>query len=339
MKRAPRGQSFLSIIFIIAVLAGLAAIPIYLFNDPKEWQPVPEEKEKPLMNQVVLPSKPVESSYYEMRSWESVSGTQIEAKLISFNKENVVLRTAAGKQSEIPLEFLSQKDKDFLLPLLADASGAPPSSDELGELRTWTSTEGSTSSAKLVKYSKFDATIRSIGGTDSVVPIHKLSSVDRAYLAAQTGLFKDDPPAQKPFLQLKAIPKSRSTSTEDAVYESSYGDYKASKKTYLIQVTNQELEPISDLTIYWAGVLEQRGRLKPAAEGTQEFSLQSRETFEYVTDEILAIKGGVIEDPSALKYIGEHKGIIVQLYWKEHMVEYFFDHHLLESVAKQNRLY
>ncbi len=339
MKRAPRGHSFLSIIFIIAGLAAVAAIPIFIFNDPKDWQSIPQKGEELLVNEIILPSTPVESTYYEMRSWESVSGTKIEAKLISFNQKNVVLRTVAGKQSEIPLDFLSQRDRDFLQPLLGGASAAPPSSEKLGEMRTWTSTEGSASLAKLVKYSKFDVTVRSVGGNDSVIPLRKLSLVDRSYLATQQDFFKDDPPERKPFLQLKAFPKSRSSSTSEAIFETPYGDYDASGKTYLIQVSNHEMEPISELKIYWAGVLENRKQLKIGIQGTQEFGLESRETLEFASDVIVAVKGGALDDPEAKRLTGKHKGIIVQLYWREHMVEYFFDHHTLEELAQQQQIH
>lgn len=56
----------------------------------------------------------------ELRVWTSVKGDTIEAEFIKLMGSKVVLKTAAGKQLQVPVAGLSKKDQEYL------ASTIPP---------------------------------------------------------------------------------------------------------------------------------------------------------------------------------------------------------------------
>jgi thioredoxin-related protein len=63
---------------------------------------------------------------YSLRTWTSVSGTKVQASLLSFDDDTAILKTPTGEQMQIRAEKLSPDDQKLLHALSGSSNIAPP---------------------------------------------------------------------------------------------------------------------------------------------------------------------------------------------------------------------
>ncbi len=146
----------------------------------------------------------------EAREWTDVTGKyKIEADLVAFDDESVVLRRADKQLGTVPIEKLSEKDREYL------------KSEEAGKIRTgnfsgsqtWTSKDGHELVGRVVDFVRRDVTIQRRRGRtyvndrafsnlpdfyQRIVPpivdhFHPLDSVDRRGFEAWARRQRDEP--------------------------------------------------------------------------------------------------------------------------------------------------
>jgi hypothetical protein len=93
----------------------------------------------------------------EPRSWSDATGLfTMEAELVAFNERSVVLQRADHDLVAIPIEQLSQQDREYL----ASQEGANLARQELDAQQTWKLRNGATLVGRLVDYARRDLTIQ-----------------------------------------------------------------------------------------------------------------------------------------------------------------------------------
>jgi len=89
------------------------------------------------------------------REWSDVTGKyKTEAELVAFNHEKVVLKRADKDLLSLPLDKLSQADRDYLETLSKDEAKNTP------EPQTWTMRDGTKVVGRIVGYARRDVTIQ-----------------------------------------------------------------------------------------------------------------------------------------------------------------------------------
>lgn len=91
------------------------------------------------------------------RTWTDVTGRYtLEAELIAFNDNTVVLERADHELAAMPIEKLSQADRDFL-----KSRGAADARDGISnKLQTWTMADGTKVVGKVVDFTRKEVTIQ-----------------------------------------------------------------------------------------------------------------------------------------------------------------------------------
>jgi hypothetical protein len=89
------------------------------------------------------------------REWQDSTGKyKTEADLIAFNDEHVVLKRAGKELISIPLDKLSQADRDYLQTLESEKPNVKQ------EAQTWTMRDGTKVVGRIVDYARRDVTIQ-----------------------------------------------------------------------------------------------------------------------------------------------------------------------------------
>jgi hypothetical protein len=89
------------------------------------------------------------------REWSDVTGKyKTEAELVAFDDENVVLKREGKELLSLPLEKLSQADRDYLDTLSKDEAKNTP------QPQTWTMRDGTKVVGRVVGYGRKDVTIQ-----------------------------------------------------------------------------------------------------------------------------------------------------------------------------------
>lgn len=96
-------------------------------------------------------------SQLSARQWTDRTGVyRLEASLIGFNDEMVILQRSDGELGAFPIEQLSKADQEYLQSKEAEQINA----ENLGELQTWTMKSGLKVVGRIVDYAKRDITIQ-----------------------------------------------------------------------------------------------------------------------------------------------------------------------------------
>lgn len=91
------------------------------------------------------------------RQWTDRTGVyHLEASLVGFNDEMVIVQRNDGELGAFPIEALSQADREFLQSKEAEQINT----ENLGELQTWTMNSGLKMVGRIVDYAKRDVTIQ-----------------------------------------------------------------------------------------------------------------------------------------------------------------------------------
>lgn len=96
-------------------------------------------------------------SQVSARQWTDRTGVyQIEATLVGFNDELVILQRGDGELGAFPIKQMSEADREYLQSKEAEQIHA----ENLGELQTWTMRSGLKVVGRIVDYAKRDITIQ-----------------------------------------------------------------------------------------------------------------------------------------------------------------------------------
>ena len=160
------------------------------------------------------------------RLWTDATGQYtVEAELVSFNDEVVVLKRADHEMAAIPIDKLSEGDRKFL----ATSEAAPLRADTADAAQTWTLRDGSTIEGRMVDYARRDLTLQRRRGRvfANDRPLQNLPEVYRRIIPMIVAHFEKLPSSDRATFDawvLRQRGQARTFALEGVVLETANGD-------------------------------------------------------------------------------------------------------------------
>lgn len=224
----------------------------------------------------------------------------------------------------------------FLLPGLIFTILPVPGAIAAESPRIWKSKAGSELVATVVNWSDYDVTLKKEDGSSVVVPLDQISALDVRYLHKKPSLKVEKKPEKLPWVTVKAVAKSRSKNTFYDISGKRY-DRRSIKMMVDIDNNSDETLEVDVIWMFFADGISSRIKLKSAehyypfdVESTR-MTLQPRSEVTFETDEAVKTAMGYGQ---SYKGGSKVKGFVVQVYWKDWLLNGFASAGILNDIAE-----
>ncbi|MEM9479128.1 MAG: hypothetical protein AAGA58_05625 [Verrucomicrobiota bacterium] len=208
------------------------------------------------------------------------------------------------------------------------------------ELRTWTSTKGTTLEAKLKNYSSFDITLTTPAGADKTVERKFFVEADIEYLDDYPDLKIRKKPKKLPWVSVEAVVSSRSKDTYYSIYGTRY-DRRSIRMS--VEVANRSKETL-EVEVIWGFFAESAGSgrvvkglddLYPFDTEMTTMKLAPGQSTKFFTDEATQTQVGYNQ---SYKGGSKVKGFFAQVYYDGWLIDGFSSHHTVDDASENENL-